>query len=264
VEQSVLDSFPQPQDGEEVVVVVASRGGNILEVRPLASMGTDKDTALCLLPSKFKKLVWVRRGTMLIVSSADEDYSTSSGSKGKVKYTVNHILFRDQVKHLMKLGIIPETETEKDDETIQPKLGEKNSDNGTFACQCSLKPVKNDPGTDLSSNVDSPIKKKKGENKITEVKNTVPSSCDGESETSIHACKICSGRIKSLSNINVSTNTESENLQEGISNMKILNDNDEDGKESDKDSYSDLVTNTNRSGGYVTSSDESETESEED
>jgi len=42
VEQSVLDSFPQPQDGEEVVVVVASRGGNILEVRPLASMGTGK------------------------------------------------------------------------------------------------------------------------------------------------------------------------------------------------------------------------------
>ena len=39
-------------------------------------------------------------GDFLIVSSASHDFITAAGDKGKVKFMVEHILYRDQVKHL--------------------------------------------------------------------------------------------------------------------------------------------------------------------
>ena len=74
IESAVLDEFPEPQESEEVVVVVASRGGNILEVKPAATSDEEEAPALCLLPSKYRKLVWVKRGSYLIVSKAADDY----------------------------------------------------------------------------------------------------------------------------------------------------------------------------------------------
>lgn len=44
-------------------------------------------------------------GDYLIVSSASHDFVTSAGDKGKVKYMVESILYRDQVKHLKEKGL---------------------------------------------------------------------------------------------------------------------------------------------------------------
>eukprot|EP00924_Labyrinthula_sp_SR-Ha-C_P005724 maker-scaffold_14-snap-gene-3.21-mRNA-1 protein AED:0.10 eAED:0.10 QI:98/1/1/1/0.5/0.33/3/70/181 len=98
VEDAVLNSFPEPSEMEELVVVLGSRGGNLLEVKPLLR---EEESSLCILPAKFKKLVWVGRGMVLIVSKSEQEYLTNKNKNGSVKYTVNHILFEDQVKHLI-------------------------------------------------------------------------------------------------------------------------------------------------------------------
>lgn len=85
IENSVLEEFPEPSQEEEIVVVVGACGGNLLEVKPVQSFSTESvakatdtgqaiSSSLCLLPSKYRKLVWVKRGNYLIVSKAAEDY----------------------------------------------------------------------------------------------------------------------------------------------------------------------------------------------
>jgi len=50
----------------------------------------------------------VKRGTLLIVDSCSEVYSTAAGEEGKVKYIVNHVIFTDdQIKNLRRTGHLP-------------------------------------------------------------------------------------------------------------------------------------------------------------
>ena len=98
VEDDVLYGTPEPGENQTIVVMVESRGGNLLEV-----MSTEGKTSLCRLPTKFRKLIWVKRGTYMIVTMQAEEertFETASGEKGKVVYTVEHVLFKDQIKHL--------------------------------------------------------------------------------------------------------------------------------------------------------------------
>lgn len=112
VETSILEDLPVPEGDEVLVVVVGQRGGNLVEVKPIKDE-TNEGISLCMLPSKFRKLVWVRRGTVLIASRALDDYETAKKEKGKVKYTVNHILFQDQIKHLIKTNHLTQQDINK-------------------------------------------------------------------------------------------------------------------------------------------------------
>jgi probable RNA-binding protein EIF1AD len=60
VEMDVLDSFPEPGLDEEIVEMVCSRGGNLLEVRT-----PEGQLELCRLPAKFRKVIWVKRGELM-------------------------------------------------------------------------------------------------------------------------------------------------------------------------------------------------------
>jgi len=104
VEDDVLYGEPEPEENQCIVVVVASRGGNLLEV-----CNDEGAKALCRLPTKFRKLIWVKRGTFLIVSRSDENgkFLTATGAQGKVVYTVEHVLFKAQIKHLKQKGLWP-------------------------------------------------------------------------------------------------------------------------------------------------------------
>lgn len=64
-----------------------------------------QEESLALLPTKFRKLIWVKRGDHLIVSGASHDFLTAAGDKGKVRFMVEHILYKDQVKHLKAQGL---------------------------------------------------------------------------------------------------------------------------------------------------------------
>ena len=126
VEKDVLEALPEPTAGQRIVRVVNSHGGNIFEVAfppatpSSSSTNTDKTeasttesnsstptTTLARLPTRFRKLIWVKRGTYLLCSSSDTDYQTATGEKGRVTMNVDYVLFERQVKHLQKKNMWP-------------------------------------------------------------------------------------------------------------------------------------------------------------
>mmetsp|Transcript_3665 Transcript_3665/g.5471 ORF Transcript_3665/g.5471 Transcript_3665/m.5471 type:complete len:217 (-) Transcript_3665:70-720(-) len=116
VTDSVLNAFPEPNfaEGERIAQVAGSRGGNILEILVAASPDNNDNTStpssqleLALLPTKFRKLIWVKRGDFLIVggdeTTAADEQPINKSQQHKVRYMVRHILYSDQIKHLKSL-----------------------------------------------------------------------------------------------------------------------------------------------------------------
>ncbi|OQR94761.1 hypothetical protein ACHHYP_00935 [Achlya hypogyna] len=97
VTQDVLYGEPEPEAGEVIVQVKSLRGGNLFEVETPTG-----EVSLAMLPTKYRKLIWVRRGDFLIVSGADDD------KKGAVQFSVEHILYKDQIKNLKSKNLWPE------------------------------------------------------------------------------------------------------------------------------------------------------------
>ncbi|TMW55101.1 hypothetical protein Poli38472_013863 [Pythium oligandrum] len=102
VTKKVLYDHPEPRENEAIVRVVALRGSNLFEVQH-----ADASKSLTMLPTKFRKLIWVKRGDFLIVSGGDGDITTSEGKKGAVTSIVEAILYKDQIKNLRAKGLWP-------------------------------------------------------------------------------------------------------------------------------------------------------------
>ena len=95
---SVLNDLPVPEDDERIAKVVATRGGNQFEII-LANFfskndnGDDDDNSngaigsvirtpqLAILPTKFHKLIWVKRNDYVIVQTGIIDASKKKNSK---------------------------------------------------------------------------------------------------------------------------------------------------------------------------------------
>lgn len=135
--QSLEQEVEPPVEGQHIVRAAGSRGSNIIEVRddpgicrsamrPATSRmhGTccrrrcrlrllpalflfpntqveypDGRSTLCLLPAKFHKKVWVRKGSYLIV----EDVPEAGGEGSRVTGQIVTVLFPDHVKQLRKM-----------------------------------------------------------------------------------------------------------------------------------------------------------------
>lgn len=97
VTQEFAGSEREPVDNEAYAQVVQSHGSNIFEVL-LDSGGK----SLARLPTKFQKLIWMKRGDFVIVSSASEEYSTATGAIGRVTHSIEHILNGEQLKKLKR------------------------------------------------------------------------------------------------------------------------------------------------------------------
>lgn len=54
------------------------------------------------MPTKFNKLVWMKRGDYVIVSNADGQFTTASGKQNGVECMIQHILMKDQINHIKK------------------------------------------------------------------------------------------------------------------------------------------------------------------
>lgn len=162
---SVLHDFPEPQADERIAKIVATRGGNQFDILVAAPVGrsvsspdgaaaspttgtatqtknitseNDKNETeweyfinnrkpqLALLPTKFRKLVWLKRKDYVIVQTGvdaddvdDDDHhqndaeaeshaeSKENNTTGSIRYIITHILYKEQVKHLRNEGMWP-------------------------------------------------------------------------------------------------------------------------------------------------------------
>lgn len=86
------DYVEAPHDGQQIVQALGSRGSNLIEVE-LAS----GEHTLCLLPARFNKKLWVKRGGFLIVSIGDVDDTES------VTGTIVHVLYEADVRRLKSM-----------------------------------------------------------------------------------------------------------------------------------------------------------------
>lgn len=96
VDLQYLQGDVLPPHGNQLIAQsLGSRGGNTLEVQ-LAS----GDKTLCLIPSKFNKTVWIRKGGLVII-----EQTVTEETAAKVTGTVMQVLYDDHIKSLRKQGV---------------------------------------------------------------------------------------------------------------------------------------------------------------
>ena len=160
---AVLNDLPEPKPDERIAKVVSTRGGNQFDILlALPSSGEEQRTRtrtpqLAILPTKFHKLVWVKRNDYVIVQTTVDDddnedngndkrdsekFSSTASNKQQdgindgIRYIITHILYKDQVKHLKSKGIWPSEDPEfgsdhgnnnnnDDDDNHKTDIGEK-------------------------------------------------------------------------------------------------------------------------------------------
>ena len=114
---SVLFDTPEPNPPHsQLAKILATRGSNQFDVK-LANAKTGQQE-LAILPTKFRKLVWLKRNDYVIVETVhdedDNDHNnvdttapSSTNDSGGIRCMISHILYQDQIKHLISKGIWP-------------------------------------------------------------------------------------------------------------------------------------------------------------
>ncbi|KAJ6243622.1 translation initiation factor-related [Anaeramoeba flamelloides] len=151
--RSVLNSYPEPTENEFVVQVIQVNGDNIVEVcvpseyaylatkdsKKVESKMSNKNkqtitneeeqesqtetlsSILVLLPRKFNKLIWIKRGDFLIVEGCNKETLKTLGKNDKIRGMITHVLYQNQISHLIAINKFPEC-------FIHPKNKKKKSD----------------------------------------------------------------------------------------------------------------------------------------
>lgn len=126
---SIIYDFPEPGENERIAKVVATRGSNqfdiVLSLSEDADPETTRESHLAILPTKFNKLVWVKRNDFVIVETGEEEQQAETNvDTGGIRFIISHILYKDQVKHLQSKGLWPT----KDAEFSTEKIGLRSPD----------------------------------------------------------------------------------------------------------------------------------------
>lgn len=124
----VLHDLPVPASDECIAKVVATRGGNQFDIILPSTLDVpseqDRPSHLAILPTKFRKLVWVKRNDYVIAqTTVDEEDGKkspteeapqveSSTTTTGIKFIINHILYKEQLKYLKMMGHWPENDPE--------------------------------------------------------------------------------------------------------------------------------------------------------
>ena len=89
---------------------------------------------LALLPTKFNKLIWMKRGDYVIVTESEGQFTTASGKQNGVSSLIEHILMKDQIHHIKKEGLWPkeweETESVAVEKVEEEQQQEQQQDDG--------------------------------------------------------------------------------------------------------------------------------------
>ncbi|CAG8532409.1 17537_t:CDS:2 [Dentiscutata erythropus] len=116
----ILTSNLIPTETQKIARVLGSRGKNLHEVQYYDGIVT-----LCILPPKFRSLVWVKRGSYVIIEPLESDKVKKIGGE------IVHVLFPEHVKHLKSEGIWPK-EFENQEIPNQTRLSGDGSDDQIF------------------------------------------------------------------------------------------------------------------------------------
>jgi hypothetical protein len=65
---SEMEEFHEPKENEFLARVVGTRGGNTFEVAKWKATEKEEEMVLVLLPTRFRKLIWLKRGDYVIIS----------------------------------------------------------------------------------------------------------------------------------------------------------------------------------------------------
>ncbi len=104
LQDETLHGLPVPSDGQCLAYVVRASGANLFEFR--TEVGA---ACVALLPTRFRKLVWLKRGDFALLSApAVGATTTSAGGAGAVTRVVEAILYADALRHLRGLGRLSE------------------------------------------------------------------------------------------------------------------------------------------------------------
>jgi len=95
VTKEAVDDYFVPEDDEEIVKIVASRGNNLHEVENASG-----STFLVSMPTKFRKNIWVKRGDFVVTVPIKEG--------NKVQGEIVYILLAKQIKYLKDEKMWPE------------------------------------------------------------------------------------------------------------------------------------------------------------
>jgi probable RNA-binding protein EIF1AD len=128
---SVLNDFPVPMETERIAKVVATRGGNHFEILLASNDPFDeRKSVLAMLPTKFRKLVWLKRNDFVIVDTgevddtedntdADADSVAAAAAVTGIRYIISHILYKDQVRNIQVKGLWPVNDSEFGEQGIE-------------------------------------------------------------------------------------------------------------------------------------------------
>lgn len=122
LKEDTLSAFPIPTAEERITRVVGLRGACVCEVEQ-----TNGERLLCQIPTKFRKTVWIKKGNYIIIREAPG----MKYSERKIRAMVNHVLFRDQIKHLKERNLWPKefvTEEEREELPKEDSEGDEDSD----------------------------------------------------------------------------------------------------------------------------------------
>ena len=128
---SVIHGLPEPGENQVIAKVMATRGGNQFDI----CTPTNLDPQLAILPTKFHKLVWVRRDDYVIVQGGEDD--GGEDMRSGVRFIIQTILYKEQIKHLRKKDLWPKEfdsvneddhELVEDEEEAEKKDDEEDED----------------------------------------------------------------------------------------------------------------------------------------
>jgi probable RNA-binding protein EIF1AD len=131
---SVLNDFPVPTETERIAKVVATRGGNHFEILLASNDPSDeRKSVLAMLPTKFRKLVWLKRNDFVIVDTGEVDDTEDNTDAESVaaaaaitgiRYIISHILYKDQVRNIQVKGLWPVNDAEFGEQGMEDDEGD--------------------------------------------------------------------------------------------------------------------------------------------
>jgi len=95
VTKEAVEDYYVPEDGEEIVKIIAGRGNNLHEV-----VNENGTRFLVSMPTKFRRNIWVKRGDFVIMSPIKEGK--------KVQGEIIYILLAKQIKYLKREKLWPQ------------------------------------------------------------------------------------------------------------------------------------------------------------